>query len=46
MFANSFSVLFIHCIAQGLGASFRTSALHHTVVPCNSMAFLLALLVN
>ena len=27
MFANSFSVVYIHCIARGLGASFRYKCL-------------------
>ena len=41
MFADSFSVLSIHCIAQKLDASFlATSALHRAVVPCNSTAIL------
>jgi len=39
MFADSLRLVSIHCIAQGLGASF----LHHVVVPCDSTAFLLVL---
>jgi len=39
MFADSFSVLSIHCVARGLGASspYKT-ALHRTVLPCDSSA--------
>jgi len=41
MFADSFSVISIHYVARGLGASFLyTSALHHAIVPCVSTDFL------
>jgi len=36
MFADSFSVLSIHCVVRELGANF----LHRAVVPCDSTAFL------
>jgi len=40
MFADSFSVVSIHCVARGLGASFLYKCLHRAVVPCDSTAFL------
>jgi len=40
MFADSFSVLFIHCVARGLEQAFCTSAVHRAVVSCDSTAFL------
>jgi len=43
MFADSFSVLSIHCVPRGLGASFLYKCLHRAVVPCDSTAFLLFL---
>ena len=41
MFADSFSVVSIQCVAWGLGQAFCTSAPHRAVFPCDSMAFLL-----
>jgi len=46
MFVDSFSVLSIHCVVQGLGQAFCTSALHRMLVPCDSMAFLFSLTVS
>jgi len=46
MFADSFSVLSIHCDARGLGAAFSTSALLRAVVPCDSTAFLYYFIVS
>jgi len=42
MFADSFSVLSVQCVARGLAASFlyKTSVPHRAVVPCDSTAFL------
>jgi len=42
IFADSFSVLSIHCIARGLAASFlyKCPASRRAVVPCGSTAFL------
>jgi len=41
MFVDSFSVLSIHCVARGLGASFLyKSALHRAVFSSDSTAFL------
>jgi len=40
MSAKSFSVVSIHCVARGLGASFLNSVPHHAVVPGDSTAFL------
>jgi len=40
MFVDSFSVLSIHLVARELGASFRTSVQHRTVVSCDSTVFL------
>jgi len=42
MFADSFSVLSIHCVARGLDATFlyKCSA-SRAVFPCDSTAFLL-----
>jgi len=42
MFADSLSVLSIHGVARGLGASL-TSALHRAVLPCDNTAFLLVM---
>jgi len=41
MFADSFSVLSIHCVARGLGVSFLYKCLHRVAVQCDSTPFLL-----
>jgi len=45
MFADSFSVVSIHCIAGGLAASFlyKCPTPHCTVVACDSTAFLFSI---
>jgi len=45
MFADSFSVVSIYCVAWGSDASFlySTSDPHGVVVPCDSIAFLYVL---
>jgi len=41
MFADSFRLVSIHCVARGLGASFLNSVSHRAVVLCDSTAFFL-----